>query len=630
MIKTHSKKEEDAMSNKGLKRLLVVSLLSTMGLVACGGEVKATPSNYAKEKVELISFTDTENDEIYHNLVKIIEEAYRDGSMASAVLDKILYVYANSVFGVYNRVVTPAAADDEITLKDAVKDIRDHTDGNGNVSGATKADEFIEKHKAYQVFKNGERTDDKQKEYHRVTSKWDSIEDRIAREFYNNINSDSYKYRGYFSEKKYLQGLIAEMKKVRSVEDATSANELTDFGDQKIITPEYDEEQVFDAKYIHRNNYQSNWKYSETESKDTTVRFVEDEIIPQIYRSLLVEQYLLDESYNNLGRSSARKVNVISISDNANNDKMADYLMKYFVRDVIGGGKVTAGEDDIHYVDDKDFKAVSSAVVGVTAAAQTYISAVNSLYPGAFVPAQIKAVDNILGTGAIDYYEGTDFGDMMENFKKITLNPNTTDESVESDYTGSYTYPISVGYQIKTNELQTKNYFTDGWFISTNSVADLPDSIKTRLFNIGVSTVLDNNETKDRFDTTTYTVPEGESKLVAKINGKYYLKVANKQTGANPRDDILFKEGGKYYVVQIEEAVSGSKLAEGSEVYENDASNRDRKDDIINEVARVVSNNDTYKTLSTKHWLEKAAIKYHDTKVYDYFKENYPDLFSDD
>ena len=144
--------------------------------------------------------------------------------------------------------------------------------------------------------------------------------------------------------------------------------------------------------------------------------------------------------------------------------------------------------------------------------------------------------------------------------------------------------------------------------------------------------MLDNDSVEDRVLTKTgeikdYDATVDSSKLVAKIGGKYYLKVASKESTAKPEDDILFKVDGKYYIIQIEEAVSGSKLAKNSETYEGDETNPDKKQEIINEVARVVASKDTYQTLSTKHWLEKAAIKYHDTKIYDYFKDNYPELF---
>ena len=192
-------------NNRNLKKVLAVALLSTMGLVACGGEVQAKPSDYEKP---LITFTDSKDDEIYHNLVSIIEDAYRDGSLAGDVLDKILYVYATSVFGVYNKVVTPTVADGDHTLKEAYADIMDN-DGSLGV-----ADAFINKHKAYQVFdEKGNRTTDKSKEYHRVTSKWNTIEDRISRDLYNAISGGTYSERGFFSEKKYLQSLINDLQK---------------------------------------------------------------------------------------------------------------------------------------------------------------------------------------------------------------------------------------------------------------------------------------------------------------------------------------------------------------------------------------------------------------------------------
>ena len=292
--------------------------------------------------------------------------------------------------------------------------------------------------------------------------------------------------------------------------------------------------------------------------------------------------------------------------------------MKYFVRN-----KISVKDAEITL---DDFKEVSNAYKGVTPAAQTYLETVNGTegYVGAFPK---ETFTDFMGQDQT-YYVGTDYGDMMASYRKIDKDINKTDSSVESDFTGSYTYTADIGKEIKENEIVAKDYTTDGWFISSNSVGDLPDAIKTRLFEIGVANVLDNQDTVDRFATATYTVPAKESKLVAKINGAYYLKVASKQAEAEPQDDILFYEGGKYYVVQIEEAVSSSKLSKESKVYDQvDDEGNNLKEVIINEVVRLVGAGDSYKSLSTKHWLEQAKLKYHDSKVYDYFKENYPDLF---
>ena len=605
------KKEEDAMSNKGIKKVLAVALLSTMGLIACSNEVQAKPSNYDED---LIAFT--EGDEVYNNLVSIIQDAYREGTLASAVLDKILYVYGTSMFGAYNRSVTPAPAEDDVTLEEAAADVEAHS---SDLANATVAKKFLDKHQAYWTKdENGDRKAD-DAEFRRITAKFQTIEDRISRSLYGDISGGSYNNeRGYFSEVKYLKDLKGNLYKVANAYASDFSGATTE-DDKIVITPDVDEENVWaeDGGYLHRNLFQDATK---------GYTYIEDELIPVIYRTLLVEQYLVEESYNNLGRSSARKINVLAISDNANSDTAANYLMKYFVRE-----KISKGED----ITLEDFKQISNAMKGLLNSSNknVVLDDINENYPeytGAFEYKSFTGYDG----RTYKYYNGTDFGDMMSNFEKIKKDINLTDTAVESDFTNSYTYDAQIGLEKKTNEIKTKEYTIDGWYSESNGLGDLPDSIKSRLFNIGVANVLDNAEIEDRIsynsetgDFEGYEASVDSSKLVAKIGGKYYLKVASKESGAKPEDDILFKVDGKYYIIQIEEAVSGSKLAKNSDIYERDEANPDKKQEIINEVARVVASKDTYQTLSTKHWLEKAAIKYHDTKIYDYFKDNYPELF---
>lgn len=607
------KKEEDAMSNKGIKKVLAVALLSTMGLIACSKDVQAKPSNYDDP---LITFTE-EGDEVYNNLVSIIEDAYRDGTLASAVLDKILYVYATSMFGAYNRNVTPAPAEDDVTLEEAAADVDAH---NTDLANATVAKKFLEKHKAYwSLDDKGERAAD-EAEFRRITAKWQTVEERISRSMYGDISGGSFNNdRGYFSEVKYLKDLKGNLNKVANAYVAADVAGATTEADKVVITPDVKEENVWfeDGGYLHRELFQN---------ADKGYTYIEDEIIPAIYRTLLVEQYLVEESYNNLGRSSARKINVLAISDNSNSDTAANYLMKYFVRE-----KISKGEE----ITSTDFTEISNAMKGLLDSSthkNALIEDINTNYPeyqGAFEYKTFTGYDG----ETYNYYNGTDYGDMMKNFEKIKADLNLTDTAVESDFTNSYTWDAKIGLEKKENEIKTKDYTVDGWYTESNGLGDLPDSIKTRLFNIGVANILDKEyeagKDIDRWNaaTNTYDASKDDSKLVAKINGKYYLKVASKEAGAQPQDDILFHVDGKYYIVQIEEAVSGSKLAKNSDIYEKDATNPDRKQEIINEVARVVASKDTYQTLSTKHWLEQAAIKYHDTKIYDYFKDNYPELF---
>ena len=102
------------MSNK-VTKVLALSLLSTIGLVACNNKIQAKPANYDSPVVAL---TESE-EEIYHNLMSIIEDAYRDGTLPADVLDRILYTYSVSVFGRYNKVAKPTSLE-ETTLEEAV------------------------------------------------------------------------------------------------------------------------------------------------------------------------------------------------------------------------------------------------------------------------------------------------------------------------------------------------------------------------------------------------------------------------------------------------------------------------------------------------------------------------------
>ena len=630
------KKEELAMSKINSKRkILAVALLSIVGLAACSSTVQAKPTDYDEN---LLTFEN--NDEIYHNLVSIVEDAYHDGSLSSQVLDKVLYLYANSVFGSYNEVTKPDSLKDEVTLKTVAKDIYANSakDAEGKYAGNTNAAAlnsktvaFIDAHTAYHTVDNdGNRQTtaaDKQAEFDRVMAKWQTIEDRIAINMYNDIIGGSYSERELFSEKKYLISLRAGLKKVANPYLATTTT-MEDI----LFTPSTEDKEVFEDGYLNRANYQEQACYSLTgadEVKDAVViRYVEDELIPVIYRSLLVEQYLLDESYSTLGRSYARKVNVIAINTNSNNKKAASYLMQNFVRDVISvdGADITLDTfntiSEINVGNRASIEEITGAPYGskvtkafMAARGYDYVAETKAT---TYTDATETAVD--VAGSEDDYYLGTDYGDMMMDYLKIKDDVLLTNTTAENDFTDSHKYSKETGKLIKERKLANKDYTTNGWYIKNGGLNDLPTDIRTRLFNIGVANALDNEDVLDRFDADFNYADE--SSYVAKINGKYYLKVAQKEAGADPKDDILFNDNGKFYVVQIEEAISASKLSKESTTYKSTD-----KEEIINEVAKVIANDDSYKTLSTKHWLEKCTMKYHDSKVYDYFKSNYPELF---
>lgn len=576
-------------------------MLATLGLTACNQDIHAKPSDHDND---LITFSD--DADIYNNIVELIEDAYRDSSLAADVLNEVLYQYSVSVFGRYNRVAAPYnLGEDEITLKEAAYSIL-HGD-------KTVANTFIKSHKAYwTVNDDGERINEKgevvdkdaapiESEYERVVEKWNTIEDRIAIKMYNDIIGGTYSDRGVFSEKKYLASLRSGLNKVADYKTATTKEDIE-------FSPDIEDVEVFDIMegYLTRDNYQTMYGIGEKENKDAEIRYVEDKIIPEIYRTLLVEQYLINESYNTLGRSYARKVNILSLTKKSDHDGVTN-LMKNFVKDNFSAKGDTVTLDD--------FKAVSDAYKGVDLDAEQ---------EGWLEAAGFEAKT----LGAETYYVGTEYGDMMTEYAKISDDILVTDSTIESDFTGSYTYSKETGKEIKTREIKAKDHTENGWYIKNGGLTNLPDSIRSRLFNIGVANSV-KEDTKDRFEDGF--VAEEESKYVAKINGAYYLKVSSKENIAADYEDILFYDAASstYYIIQIEEAISASKLVKGSDAEETGALLTSREE-IINEVAKVISSDDSYKTLSTKHWLEEMNLKYHDTVVYEYFKTNYPELFEDE
>lgn len=608
-------------TNKKLSKFIVLSLLSVVGLTACSNEVVAKPTDYDNK---IITDGIKDSEKIDSNIISTVYDALHEGTLASDVLDEVLYQYAVSVFGRYNKLVGPKSAESALnqgtTLKEAVKSAKS--------SDKTVANKFILEHKAYwltdihgdRINADGTvRTDDgtvaSEEELDILVSKWDSIEKRIKKAIYNEIKEGAYSYRSLFSEKSYLRQLKADLEKV-----ADYANAATNITIPVTFEAIYDYEDVF-THYLHRENYQQNYGIDEDESNNT-ISYVEDSFIKGIYRDLLTEQYIYDETYNTLGRSFARKVNIIKLTTKTDADKSAQYLVNYFVNNVVYAEPNAATvEASTNKVSEEEFDLLSRALVGVDLT-NKYLT-------------ESKAFEK-----KHTYYLGTDFGDLMEEYSKINDNPLLTDSTIESTFTNSGAYSKEVGLELKTRELYANSYVTKGWYIKNGGLTDF-SIFRDRLFNPAVANAIDvqlkENESADKYDR--FQKVDGAWKIdsskdynnyVARINGKYYLKNTTSEGSVETNNDIIFYDSTSktYYVVQIEEAVSSSKFNKsGSWNYEKIKGDRKIMSDYINEVAEILVQDDSYQTLSKKHWLSEMELEYHDTVVYEYFKSNFPELF---
>ena len=632
----NGRKEECAtMKNKKIFSLLTLSAIGVLGLTACD-EIVAKPTDYDDKLIEV----DNYSNDIYNNAISVVYDKIRDGNIGSDVLSELLYSYSISVFGYYNRYVSPAPASDVITLEEAVQDV---TVIDDTYSGGDKAKSFIKTHKAYWTTNDdGKRINDanetvddsadpSQSEYARLLAKWDAIEIRICENFYDTIAGSTYIDRNVFSEKKFLRGLISSLEDVANPDSSTFEGELY----EDLLYPAFEKKDVFSI--LHREYYQSGDKYN----------YIEKKIIPIIYRQLLNEQYLLDETYNTLGRSYARSVNIIQIKDNANYPKASDYLINSLLNAINEEPDATSLEESTNIVTLDTFKTYSNMYVGV-------YDDLTDEQIDLFTNTELKEVFKLgIGDDGLQYFKGTEYGDLIEQYSRIDDNDLTTNSEAETTFTDTHKYTKETGLMLKTRELELKDYTTTGWYIKNGGLTDLPDSIRNRLFNIGVangvpefSTHLVGHTsyyTRDELDRWQYSEENGweyaiptdekgeeiESAYVVRIKGKNYLKSSSAVEGSDIGRDILHydSDSSTYYIVQIEEASSSSKLSKkGDNSYKVSRGAGDMES-IVNEVTKIVGTSESYSTLATKHYLEKMDLEYHDDVIYDYFKENYPDLF---
>ena len=625
---------------KNILKVSAIALLSAFALTSCSDDIIAKPRGYEDKNSPVVTIKDY-NGTVYNNTFTDIYDSIRSGSLAQDALDELLYEFSVSVFGNYNRVTARKIDVKEerfgkITLKAAVKGLNaDATSGNEDTK------DFIKSHSAYWTKnKSGERVDDQNKvvdkdadpsasEYARLNNKWKTIEKRIAEKLYAAVSGGTYSDRNVFFEEKYLRSLAADIENnVKAINDGTKLFE-------GILTSAVEDYDVFNVQtenikgqqdfILHRENYQSNAgldQVEDPEAQDAT--YVEDKIIPDIYRQLLVEQYILDESYDTLGRTSARHVDVLAIAKNNNYALGAKSLMETFVQDnIFDNARQNAITLD-------SFKVVSNAWVGA------FMSEANYDQTPEYALIN-KAVSEYRVDGANPYFKGTAYGDMMEELEKVSDNPKLSEN--ENTYTNSNTYTVEVGKEIKTRELQLKDYTSTGWYIKSVGISTLPDSIKNQLFDINVANALSGEESNKCVE---YTYDSAEAKwktnesvdnknlinVVGKINGQYFLRKTSRISGEPVENDILLESDGTYYVVLVQDAIR-SKILNKANYANADAAALDKLETYINEIVQLVADNDTYQTLSKKHWIKKMDLKFHDTVVYDYFKTTFPEIFED-
>jgi hypothetical protein len=409
----------------------------------------------------------------------------------------------------------------------------------------------------------------------------DKIQRRINVKMYDLIASGQFETRNLFSEERFAFSIEKQLYELNR-----EANDpwIVDFIFPPRNTDEIESGEILEEA-IHIEYY-----------KD----FIFNNLIPKIYRELLVESYLIEEDYSSLGRSYARKVNYVALKVSTEYPEAVKYLMDEFIDQYI----LDEDADDV-----ADLELLARAWRGV----DTSAGAENRDFKFNLNSPEYKLLD---AAGLIDVGNyRTLYGEILERFEKIIPeNPLLTDKSIESEFTGNGQYTPEIGLAIRRNELTKRDFTTDGWHVKNGGLGSLPASIRDRIFNIGVANEIDDVDSKEIF--------------LRKINGVSYLIPQTFQQN-DARNFLLYDvNSATYYIVQVLEAVNTTKMNPSTSSTTKYAASK--RTLIADEIARILGVREASINASNLHWLKLADLKFHDQTIYDFFKERFPTLYDED
>ena len=349
----------------------------------------------------------------------------------------------------------------------------------------------------------------------------------------------------------------------------------------------------------------------------------------------LTADYIYNKSYASIGNSTARKVQIVKLTDRTDNVGAAKRLLQAYVEDYISNpSSPLLGKDP-------EFKVLSKLWKGITS------SFVDSIEGGAF---SSRYDENTYLTSEeiswlkdkklmTDTTSDLDIGKIMADKKKLDKmdidnpaneNPYSSYISeLEDTYTEKYKLSIGVGLRNAVDKIVKDDYVTEGIYTSSDSIDSLPAALKNNIFSVNLaldkSTVdnMKNKKDKDGKDSDNYVSIDGVS--IFQADGNRYI-INNGSTSSDDNKIIYYDSENKaYYLVRILDAVSNASLSQSSTTSMYDSAKK--KEQIAREVAFKLASSDTYKKEATIYYLRRLNIDYSDSDFLNYLKENYKDLF---
>ena len=488
----------------------------------------------------------------------------------------------NTVGELYDEIVTAGSSNSEKVLNNLLYKL-----------ATTYFGEFYGENGLYKIASSG--TDAQKKAYAETHAKmfggdvnklnvfYNKIKESLDKSFYALVKNSTYQKRGVFFEKEFVQ---AQRKELYSFPDI-----------------EYKEGLVVGYK-----NYTNVQEYFQPDYITFYKDYIENNLIKDAYRKALVEQHLISQNYNTLGRSYARKVQYIALGNVEGFPDATERLVKAYSKLVLSAAdaEVTTIHAEANPAELRNLHFLNRLYQGHFNADETANKAVaKAIYEEAGFN-ELTYTENGTAKKAEGVYEQTSYGLLLKDYYKLT--DSRWEEGSTTDFTGGSAYTKETGLNIKTNEILANSKVTEGWY--TNSgLSDLPSEIKSRLFKVNVANDLDVEDKTPDFGIF--------------LNGSYYLTQKKYSRDDNEPECMLDSSSSTWYIVRVDEAVKGPKLQKDGE----SAYKEPKLTQIVQDVASLIADGDAYKKAARQYYIKEAALQYHDQAVYDYFKETFPDLF---
>lgn len=595
-----------------LKIFALSALLATFGLAACDTVEAKLPE--AEQSDTILNI----DDKLPHNDVEWLFEKIvpSDSTTAAKVLDELLYRFALSYFGDFYDLRTMVEADDEAAIAS-----------------------FVADHDRFHVFLDDGTTHNVAAEIQGVKDFYAHLLKSIRKSFWSNVSNSSYTDRYYFFEKKFYDAQRASLYDLEN-EVNIAYGEVLSNSKKEALDGLLNEDSVEAYFGDETHNY-----------LDIYREYITRSLLPDLYRKVIVENYIQRNNYGALGRSHARKVQTISLKNIDNAIDATRNLVTVYAENILEKtdaeilAYATAQDPAVtsalatDYGVVRDLRYLSNLYAGLvdinldgdaTDSEKFYAAVANHIYNDATWAIETIDLDGDDVEEAY-YYPLTTLGAIYDDYKKVS--DVRWDTSETTDFTGSGAYTKETGLMLKEREIRSKNSAKDGWYTSSG-LSDLPSDLRSRLFKIQVANEVDTN----------YTLGlEGQGIIKANqkmdygwyVQGSYYLTPETYEAGAK-RPWLYFDSGASSWViVRVDEAVKGPKLTQSEESttnYDYLASKglregKETQNQIVWVISDLLGDSDSYRKAARQEILKKANIVYHDQAVYDYFKTNFPDLF---